>query len=87
MCAHILFSKTEGQNSNVKMFLLLYLMLAFIEFSGYEAYFWFFVGMFYARQQVRQQRVAAENREHARARRELIRSKAPLPRPEVAHAQ
>lgn len=87
MCTHILFSKTEGQNSNVKMFLLLYLMLAFIEFSGYEAYFWFFVGMFYARQQVRQQRVAAENREHARARRELIRSKAPLPRPEVAHAQ
>ena len=87
MCAHILFSKTEGQNTNVKAFLLLYLMLACIEFSGYEAYFWFFVGMFYARQEVRHRRLKAEAGEHEKARRAWLRSKAPLPLPEPAHAQ
>jgi hypothetical protein len=87
MCAHIFFSKTEGQNRNIKAFLLLYLILAFIEFSGYEAYFWFFVGMFYARQQVRHKRLVAEADERTRVRRAWLRSKSPLPPPETAHAR
>ncbi|KJV32478.1 O-antigen ligase family protein [Luteibacter yeojuensis] len=87
MCGHIFFSKTEGQNRNIKAFLLLYLILAFIEFSGYEAYFWFFVGMFYARQQVRHKRLVAEAGERTRARRAWMRSKSPLPPPETAHAR
>ncbi|WP_426284495.1 O-antigen ligase family protein [Luteibacter sp. E-22] len=53
LVAHIFFRPAEGQQRNIKAFLLCYLMLAFIEFSGYEAYFWFFVGMFYARTDAR----------------------------------
>lgn len=87
MCGHIFFSKTEGQNRNIKAFLLLYLILAFIEFSGYEAYFWFFVGMFYARQKVRHKRLVAEADERTRVRRAWMRSKSPLPPPETVHAR
>jgi O-antigen ligase len=73
MVAHILLRPADGQQRNIKAFLLLYLMLAFIEFSGYEAYFWFFVGMFYAREDVRRARL----RQAARTRREAL--------PTVAH--
>lgn len=66
MVVHILFRPAEGQQRNLKAFLLLYLMLAFIEFSGYEAYFWFFVGMFYARDDLRRARL----RQASRSRRE-----------------
>lgn len=73
MVGHILLRPAEGQQRNIKAFLLLYLMLAFIEFSGYEAYFWFFVGMFYAREDVRRARL----RQTARTRRHAL--------PTVAH--
>ena len=73
MVGHILLRPAEGQQRNIKAFLLLYLMLAFIEFSGYEAYFWFFVGMFYARDDARRARL----RQTARTRREAL--------PTVAH--
>ncbi|NID14577.1 O-antigen ligase family protein [Luteibacter yeojuensis] len=61
MVVHILFRPAEGQQRNIKAFLLCYLMLAFIEFSGYEAYFWFFVGMFYARNDMRRVRLRMES--------------------------
>jgi O-antigen ligase len=61
MVGHILFRPAEGQQRNIKAFLLCYLMLAFIEFSGYEAYFWFFVGMFYARNDMRRVRLRQES--------------------------
>jgi len=78
MVGHIVISRTEGQQRNIKAFLLCYLMLAFIEFSGYEAYLWFFVGMFYARGDKRR----AE-------RRALARAPSPPPEPttpELSHA-
>lgn len=56
MVGHILLTRAEGQQRNIKAFLLCYLLLAFIEFSGYEAYLWFFVGMFYARTDERRAR-------------------------------
>jgi hypothetical protein len=62
MVGHILLRPAEGQQRNIKAFLLCYLMLAFIEFSGYEAYFWFFVGMFYARNDLRRARLRQESR-------------------------
>jgi O-antigen ligase len=77
---HILFRPAEGQQRNIKAFLLCYLMLAFIEFSGYEAYFWFFVGMFYARTDAR--------RAHARIDATAARkaSSLPPPHPDPTHA-
>jgi O-antigen ligase len=87
LAGHILFSSTQGQQRNIKAFLLCYLALAFIEFNGYEAYFWFFVGMFYARADAR--RVQA--RQDAADRARTGRSK-PLPAltsdsdPDLAHA-
>ena len=73
MVGHILIRPAEGQQRNIKAFLFLYLMLALIEFSGYEAYFWFFVGMFYAREDARRARL----RQTARTRRDAL--------PTVAH--
>jgi hypothetical protein len=83
LAAHILFTPAEGQQRNVKVFLLCYLMLSFIEFSGYEAYFWFFVGVFYARNDLRraQRRVAAAVRT-----RSLPSPALPAALPEPAHA-
>ncbi|SEO94708.1 O-antigen ligase [Luteibacter sp. UNC138MFCol5.1] len=78
MVGQILLTRTEGQQSNIKAFLLCYLILAFIEFSGYEAYLWFFVGMFYARGERRR----AEKRAEARAARDA----APTTLPEPSHA-
>lgn len=77
---HILFRPAEGQQRNIKAFLLCYLMLAFIEFSGYEAYFWFFVGMFYARTDARR----AQARIDATAARKA--SSLPPPHPDPTHA-
>ena len=77
---HILFRPAEGQQRNIKAFLLCYLMLAFIEFSGYEAYFWFFVGMFYARTDARR----AQARVDATAARKA--SPLPPPHPDQTHA-
>jgi O-antigen ligase len=77
---HILFRPAEGQQRNIKAFLLCYLMLAFIEFSGYEAYFWFFVGMFYARTDARR----AQARIDATAARKA--SQLPPPHPDPTHA-
>src|SRR6201991_2598337 len=87
MAAHIVFTRTEGQQGNIKAFLLCYLMLAFIEFSGYEAYFWFFVGMFYARHDMRR----AQQRVDAAARTRLRGQWRPNPRtiehrPDATHA-
>ena len=87
LAAHILFTRTEGQQGNIKAFLLCYLMLAFIEFSGYEAYFWFFVGMFYARHDMRR----AQQRVDAAARTRLRGQWRPNPRtiehrPDATHA-
>lgn len=69
MAAQILLTRTEGPQRNIKFFLLCYLMLACIEFSGYEAYFWFFVGMFYARADLRRvaQRTETKRRMQVRA--------------------
>lgn len=78
LAGHILFSRTEGQQRNIKAFLLCYLMLAFIEFSGYEAYFWFFVGMFYAR--------SDERRAQARLRSEKPKPRAIAPERNPSHA-
>jgi hypothetical protein len=86
MAAQILFTKTEGQQRNIKAFLLLYLMLAFIEFSGYEAYFWFFVGMFYARNDLRRARLRVEARERDKVRADVLKNRLPPPEPEPAHA-
>lgn len=80
LVAHILFRPAEGQQRNIKAFLLCYLMLAFIEFSGYEAYFWFFVGMFYARTDARR----AQARIDAAAARKV--SQLPQPHPDPTHA-
>lgn len=79
LVTHILLRPTEGQQRNIKAFLLCYLMLAFIEFSGYEAYFWFFVGMFYARTDARR----AQARIDATARKA---SQLPPPHPDPTHA-
>lgn len=86
LAGHILFSRTDGQQGNVKAFLLCYLMLAFIEFSGYEAYFWFFVGMFYAQRDKRMARLRVEAAERLRERNAWLKSRSPLGRPEPAHA-
>ncbi|MEX1827226.1 O-antigen ligase family protein [Luteibacter sp. CQ10] len=86
LAAHILFSRTEGQQDNVKAFLLCYLMLAFIEFSGYEAYFWFFVGMFYAQRDKRLARLRVETDARTRERNAWLKSRSPLGRPDTAHA-
>ncbi|WP_448097757.1 O-antigen ligase family protein [Luteibacter yeojuensis] len=79
LVTHILLRPSEGQQRNIKAFLLCYLMLAFIEFSGYEAYFWFFVGMFYARTDARR----AQARIDATARKA---SPLPPPHPDPTHA-
>ncbi|HEY4146747.1 O-antigen ligase family protein [Pinirhizobacter sp.] len=79
MTAHIVFSPTEGQQRNVKAFLVCYLMLAFIEFNGYEAYFWFFVGMFYARNDMRRAQAQLDAAEREKVRRNKRRT---LPKPE-----
>jgi hypothetical protein len=87
MAAHILFTPAEGQQRNIKAFLLCYLMLAFIEFSGYEAYFWFFVGMFYARNDLRLVQIRSNAAEKARmARTRWLKPKPPQPEPDAAHA-
>lgn len=86
LAGHILFSRTDGQQGNVKAFLLCYLMLAFIEFSGYEAYFWFFVGMFYAQRDKRLGRLRAEADARTRERNAWLKSRSPLGRPDTAHA-
>jgi hypothetical protein len=88
LAGHIFLCPAEGkQQRNIKAFLLCYLMLSFIEFSGYEAYFWFFVGMFYARNDVRvaQARLdakAAEKTKRAKWRRPQL----PAPDPDPTHA-
>jgi len=86
LAGHILFSRTDGQQGNVKAFLLCYLMLAFIEFSGYEAYFWFFVGMFYAQRDKRLARLRVEADERTRERNAWLKSRSPIGRPDTAHA-
>lgn len=86
LAGHILFSRTEGQQGNVKAFLLCYLMLAFIEFSGYEAYFWFFVGVFYAQRDKRLVRLRVEAAERSQSRSAWLKSRSPLGRPETVHA-
>ncbi|UPG87776.1 O-antigen ligase family protein [Luteibacter aegosomatis] len=86
LAGHILFSRTDGQQGNVKAFLLCYLMLAFIEFSGYEAYFWFFVGMFYAQRDKRLGRLRVEADARTRERNAWLKSRSPLGRPDPAHA-
>ena len=87
MAAHILLTPAEGQQRNIKAFLLCYLMLAFIEFSGYEAYFWFFVGMFYARNDMRLVRVRSDAAEKARmARTRWLKPKLPQSEPDATHA-
>jgi O-antigen ligase len=49
MIAAILAKKVATpMQRNVKAFLLCYLVLSFIQFNGYEAYLWFFIGMFLA---------------------------------------
>lgn len=86
MAAQILFSRTEGQQRNIKFFLLCYLMLAFIEFSGYEAYFWFFVGMFYARHDLRKIRLRDEAKERMKVRANVLKNRDTLPAPDPTHA-
>ncbi|MDQ7994929.1 MAG: O-antigen ligase family protein [Luteibacter sp.] len=86
MAAQILFTRTEGQQRNIKFFLLCYLMLAFIEFSGYEAYFWFFVGMFYARDDLRKIRLREEAKERMKIRANVLKHRDTLPAPDPNHA-
>ncbi|MDR6641215.1 MULTISPECIES: O-antigen ligase family protein [Rhodanobacteraceae] len=86
MAAQILFTRTEGQQRNIKFFLLCYLMLAFIEFSGYEAYFWFFVGMFYARHDLRKIRLREEAKERMKIRANVLKHRDTLPAPDPNHA-
>lgn len=86
MAAQILFTRTEGQQRNIKFFLLCYLMLAFIEFSGYEAYFWFFVGMFYARHDLRKIRLREEAKERMKIRANVLKHRDTLPTPDPNHA-
>jgi O-antigen ligase/polysaccharide polymerase Wzy-like membrane protein len=87
MAGHIVLCKTRGEQGNIKAFLICYLMLAFIEFSGYEAYFWFFVGMFYARNDLRHIQARREIAEHDRAmRRKWAKPHLPAPPPDAAHA-
>ncbi|SKB74934.1 O-antigen ligase family protein [Luteibacter sp. 22Crub2.1] len=86
MAAQILFTRTEGQQRNIKFFLLCYLMLAFIEFSGYEAYFWFFVGMFYARHDLRKIRLREEAKERMKIRANVLKHRDTLPAPDSNHA-
>ena len=87
MAAHIVFTPAEGQQRNIKAFLLCYLMLAFIEFSGYEAYFWFFLGMFYARNDMRRVQMRSDAAEKARlARTRWLKPKPTQPEPDATHA-
>ena len=87
VAAHIAFSPAEGQQRNIKAFLVCYLMLAFIEFSGYEAYFWFFVGMFYARNDMRVTQLKLDAAARDRIRRNKWRKlPAPAPSQDPAHA-
>jgi hypothetical protein len=87
MAAHILFTPAEGQQRNIKAFLLCYLMLSFIEFSGYEAYFWFFVGMFYARNDLRLVQVRTNAAEKARmARSRWLKPTTAQTGPDATHA-
>lgn len=86
MAAQILFTRTEGQQRNIKFFLLCYLMLSFIEFSGYEAYFWFFVGMFYARHDLRKIRLRDEAKERMKVRANVLKNRDTLPAPDPTHA-
>lgn len=87
MAAHILFTPAQGQQRNIKAFLLCYLMLAFIEFSGYEAYFWFFVGMFYARNDLRLVQIRSDAAEKARtAGARWLKPKPSQPEPDATHA-
>lgn len=88
LAGHILLHKSEGEQRNIKYFLLCYLLLAFIEFSGYEAYFWFFAGMFYARSDKRR----AAGRKALRLRRRQSRQPAlhlrgPAPALETDHVR
>lgn len=87
VAAHIALSPAEGQQRNIKAFLVCYLMLAFIEFSGYEAYFWFFVGMFYARNDMRVTQLKLDVAARDRIRRNKWRKlPAPAPGQDPAHA-
>lgn len=41
--------RSMGQlQSNVKAFIICYLLLSFIQFNGFEAYYWYFVGLYLA---------------------------------------
>jgi hypothetical protein len=87
LAAHIVMTPAEGQQRNIKAFLLCYLMLAFIEFSGYEAYFWFFVGMFYARNDMRLVQVRRDAADADRIRRNKWRRPLALPSPDLPDAE
>jgi hypothetical protein len=87
LVAHILFCPALGQQQrNIKAFLLCFLMLAFIEFSGYEAYFWFFVGMFYARNDMRLAQVRVDAAAKLRLRGQWPGHRRPNPGTEPTHA-